>query len=329
MNNISPKISILMPVFNGIKYIKEAVDSVLNQDFHEWELIISDNGSNDGTIDYIKSLDDDRIRIYTQKYNLGIYDNINFLISHSNASIAHILCADDYFLDGALRSIYDFMLSNSECVLSRCWSVGDRFRFSPTQKGRLEGELPVRLNRKAAILAYAVFGNLVGTLSKATFRLEAIKFIGKFDQSYPYAGDFEYWFRVISHHGIYLNNNELIYERIHANQNTYLLNKKNELSIQVNRIIEKIFISISEEDKIEIRRHLIIYLFSPRISAFFKHLFKFDVGIALLSFKSLPLNISITSLFFNYLGWKLNLPYTRRCTQKLFNRILEENLNKS
>src|SRR5688500_15313128 len=93
-------ISILTPVWNGLPFVKECIDSVLSQEFQEWELIISDNGSTDGTRDYLDTLKDERIKIYKQEKNLGIYGNLNFLLSKASAPIGYWLCADDYFHPG-------------------------------------------------------------------------------------------------------------------------------------------------------------------------------------------------------------------------------------
>ena len=75
----TPAISILTPVWNGLPYIKECVESVFSQEFQDWELIISDNGSTDGTRDYLDTLTDKRVQIFKQDKNLGIDGNLNFL----------------------------------------------------------------------------------------------------------------------------------------------------------------------------------------------------------------------------------------------------------
>jgi len=62
-----PRISVLMPVYNGMPYIPEAVESVLAQDEQDWELLISDDGSTDGTRDYLDTVRDSRIKVIHQK----------------------------------------------------------------------------------------------------------------------------------------------------------------------------------------------------------------------------------------------------------------------
>ncbi|WP_432713823.1 glycosyltransferase family 2 protein [Pedobacter sp.] len=67
-----PSISIITPVWNGLPFIKECIDSVLSQDHACWEMLISDNCSTDGTRAYLDTLKDPRIKIFKQESNLGI-----------------------------------------------------------------------------------------------------------------------------------------------------------------------------------------------------------------------------------------------------------------
>ena len=79
-------------------YICEAIESVLKRDFDQLKLVVSDNGSTDGTMDYLRSLNDSRTRIYVQPLNRGIMGNQNFLLARATASVARILGHDDRLL---------------------------------------------------------------------------------------------------------------------------------------------------------------------------------------------------------------------------------------
>lgn len=61
----SPAISVVMPVYNMEEYVAESVGSILNQTFSNWELIIVDDGSTDGTAEILRSFTDSRIRVLT------------------------------------------------------------------------------------------------------------------------------------------------------------------------------------------------------------------------------------------------------------------------
>jgi glycosyltransferase involved in cell wall biosynthesis len=104
--NATPAISILTP-FGTDSHIKETIDSVLAEEFQDWELIVGDNESTDGTSEYLRSLTDPRIRVYRHEKNMGVYKNIKFLYAQAKAPIAVGLCADDYFYPGGLKTVID------------------------------------------------------------------------------------------------------------------------------------------------------------------------------------------------------------------------------
>ena len=319
-----PRISVLMPVYNGMPYITEAVESVLAQDEQDWELVISDNSSTDGTCNYLETLEDPRIRVVQQKTNLGIFGNLNFLMRQAQAPIAKILCADDKFLPDALERIAHFMEEHPKCAVSRCWGLGDQQRFSSGQH-ELEGALQSHLNPEASLLAFATFGNLVGNLSKAACRPQLVIKAGGFDQHFPYAGDYEGWMRVSSRYGIALQNEELIFERRHTTQNSVLLNRKNELFPQINELIERMAIMASERDRSILKRHWTIHFFAPRLSRAARQLLVGEYSLAWSAMRNLPFGISATSVIAAYFPWKFNLVSAGATTRWLFARINEAN----
>ena len=72
-----PKISVIMPVYNGEKYLREAIDSILNQTFSDFEFIIIDDGSVDRSPEVIKNYTDPRIRFYVNEKNMGVAATLN------------------------------------------------------------------------------------------------------------------------------------------------------------------------------------------------------------------------------------------------------------
>ena len=109
----NPKLTIGMPVYNGELFIKKAIESILDQTFTDFELIISNNSSTDSTEkicqDFIDK--DNRIQIHTQKKNIGIHRNFNFLLSKAKGEYFAWAAVDDY-LDN------DFMEKNLKILES-------------------------------------------------------------------------------------------------------------------------------------------------------------------------------------------------------------------
>lgn len=99
------KISIILPVFNGEKYIKKAVESVLSQTLNDFELIIINDGSSDNTSDIINSFDDERIKIINQT-NQGPGQARNNGLKMACGEYVMFLDADDWFCTDALKTAY-------------------------------------------------------------------------------------------------------------------------------------------------------------------------------------------------------------------------------
>ena len=98
-------ISVILPVFNGEKYIRKAIESVLNQSLADFELIIVDDGSTDSTPDIIRGFDDERIRIISQQ-NSGPGAARNRGLEIARGEYVMFLDSDDWFLEDALKIAY-------------------------------------------------------------------------------------------------------------------------------------------------------------------------------------------------------------------------------
>lgn len=116
----SPLISIGLPVYNNQKLIRKAIQSIIKQSFQDWELIISDNNSSDGTQIVIKELinSDDRIFFYKQKSNIGMYSNFKFVLDKARGKYFHWLAADDLRSDNFLNENISFLERNEAFVAS-------------------------------------------------------------------------------------------------------------------------------------------------------------------------------------------------------------------
>ena len=319
------RISVLIPVYNGIDFIARAIESVMSQEFEDWELVISDNGSDDGTRDYFRTLTDTRIRICEQPTNLGIMGNLNFLLAQARAPIAKILGHDDMLLAGALERIAQFMEERPDCAVSRCWARGDRLRYSKGGILQWEGRLPTRLKPAAALLAFATFGNLVGNICRAACRPHLVLQAGGFDQKYPSAGDYEGWQRVVKVFGICLQNEELVNEGVHELQDSNVQNQKNLMYSQINSILEILAREVDPSLRQLLKRHWTIHVLSPRFSRFVRQIGKANFQAAMSVWKGAPLGISAAACIAAYPVFKLDLQKGHVTTAKLMAAITKVN----
>ena len=116
----SSKVSIGLPVYNGELFLKKALDSILNQTFSNFELIISDNDSTDSTQkicqEYAKN--DKRIHYVRQEKNIGAFSNFYFVLNESKKKYFMWAAVDDYWDTDFIQKNLDVLKSNSNVVSS-------------------------------------------------------------------------------------------------------------------------------------------------------------------------------------------------------------------
>lgn len=321
-----PRISVLMPCYNGMPYIVEAVESVLKQDEQDWELIISDNGSSDGTREYLAGLTDPRIVVYLQPDNLGVYGNLNFLLTKARCEIAKLLCADDALLPNSLDRGARLMEDNRECAVARCLSTGSAPPKRASPSSRFEEQLPVSLSPKAAVLAFACFGNLVGNLSRALCRPKRVIDAGGFNRSMTYAGDTEGWVRVARSYGIELQNEALVFERTHPMQGRVLLTQNAYVNYsQTNDVVSLLASLVDPADLPLLKEHWTIHFFAPRTSSTIRELLRGNIAKARSIWRDLPLGLSPLRCIAAYPAWRFDLASAQHTADRLLDRIIELN----
>lgn len=97
-------ISVIMPAYNCELYIEQAIRSILNQTYRDFEFLICDDGSTDKTLEVIKSIHDDRIRVFQNESNRGYLQTYNFLLSKCERQLITCQDADDWSLPTRLEN---------------------------------------------------------------------------------------------------------------------------------------------------------------------------------------------------------------------------------
>lgn len=234
-------LSIVMPTYNGGAYLQEAVRSVLGQSFQDWELLISDDGSRDGTRDFLRQLDDPRIKVFFQEKNLGIFGNLNFLFQQVRTDITQIFCQDDWLVDeGALQRLVDtWQTLPPEVAFLR---ANHGAEHGGSSLARLEQEvLPAIVRPEASDRLFFLFGCIPGNLSNVSLRTRIVAEHGWFDQRLPYAGDFEFWSRVGHREPWAISRVRVATVRVHEGQASATLNKAGELMPQMGTVLGALY----------------------------------------------------------------------------------------
>ncbi len=189
------KVSVCIPVYNTQNYIQGTIESILNQTFKDFELIISDNNSTDKTVEKIKEFKDDRIKIIQNKINVGMVKNWNILLENSRGEYIQFVCADDILEKDCLERKVEVLNKNKDMSLV----------FSSTKIIDKNGKclLVRKLGNKDKIFNGQKFGkksfrcrNIYGEPSNVMFKRNISKEIGIFNEKLSYTPDWEYWIRL-------------------------------------------------------------------------------------------------------------------------------------
>ena len=114
-------ISVCMATYNGERYIKEQIDSILCQLSEDDELIVSDDHSTDSTCVIIKSYNDNRIKLFMNELEKGVTHNFENALLHSSGDIIFLADQDDVWLPNKLCELTDFLIQgNYDLVTSNC-----------------------------------------------------------------------------------------------------------------------------------------------------------------------------------------------------------------
>lgn len=109
--------TIAIPVYNRKEFILDAINSVLVQSFDNFELIIVDNHSTDGTWEFLQTIVDKRVKIFRNDKNIGMVNNWCKCIEYANGKWFKFLMSDDVLLEGALENINSTILKNNASVV--------------------------------------------------------------------------------------------------------------------------------------------------------------------------------------------------------------------
>ena len=115
-DSVKPKFSVLMANYNNAECVGKAIQSIIDQTFQGWELIIADDASTDNSVEAIKKyLKDKRIRFFQNESNIGYISNLNKMVYESLSDIFGILDSDDALMKNALEVMYNAHITNPDC----------------------------------------------------------------------------------------------------------------------------------------------------------------------------------------------------------------------
>ena len=247
-----PLISVVIPVFNGEKTIKETIDSVLKQTFTDFELLVINDGSQDLTVEVVEKIQDSRIQLYSYP-NAGLAASRNRGIDRSTGEYIAFIDADDMWTPDKLEAQFNALKSHPEAAVAYSWTdyIDEYSQF--LGKG---GHITVNGN----IYPHLLLTDLLENGSNPLIRKQAFIEVGNFDESLRAAEDWDMLLRLaIRYHFIAVSSPQVLY-RISSNSMSFNVLQQERESLKV---IERAFNQAPES---------LQYLKKPSLANLYKYL---------------------------------------------------------
>ena len=202
----NPKISVIMSVYNGEKYLREAIESILNQTFTDFEFIIVNDGSTDNSLEIIKSYNDERIKIINNEKNIGLTKSLNKALAQARGEYIARQDADDISLPSRFEEQIKYLEEHPDVVLLGTSS------YNIDESGKIIG--------KKIALAKPTMGNLFKENQfihgSVMFKKEVVDELGYYNELFNYSQDYELWLRIANHYPVRNLTQRLYKSRSHS-----------------------------------------------------------------------------------------------------------------
>lgn len=184
----TPIVTVLMPVHNGEKYLRESIESILNQTFSDFIFLIIDDGSTDKSAYIIKSYNDKRIKLLINEKNIGISKTLNIGIDNAHTKYIARMDQDDISLPNRIEEQINFMEAHPEIGICGTWMTAFNDKKQEVLKKR-----PVKNNDIKAML---LFHNPIAHPTVMMRRDVLYKNNLRYDPLYDGLEDYDLWERM-------------------------------------------------------------------------------------------------------------------------------------
>ena len=225
-----PSVSVLMPVFNAEKYVGEAINSILNQTFEDFELVVLNDASQDSSKELILAYNDSRIRFIENEQNQGLSYSRNRLLSEAKGTYIAWLDADDIAYPTRLAEEFEFMEMHRDHAMVAAWA-----RLVDSE-GKPTGDFIKSYIPNECLSALLLFVNYF-VQSSAMLRRELLPNI-HYQSDFPPTEDYELWVRIAAKHPVAILSQILVDYRIHATNISAIQEQKSKDTVQLNHRIQ-------------------------------------------------------------------------------------------
>mgnify|MGYP003999977059 CR=1 FL=1 len=183
-----PLVSVIMSIYNGEKYLKESVWSILKQTYENFEFIIIDDGSTDETLNILNTISDLRLKIISKK-NTGLTKSLNYAIGIAKGDLIARIDVDDIANQERLAVQVDFLIKHPKVALCGSWA-----KFID-EVGNEIGKYKVPINYSEIKHNILLHNPIIH--SSVMFRKKVFNQVHGYNEKYRYAQDYELWGRIV------------------------------------------------------------------------------------------------------------------------------------
>jgi glycosyltransferase involved in cell wall biosynthesis len=306
-----PRVSVVIPSYNHEKYIAASIQSVLDQTYQDFEIVITDDSSTDNSVEVIKNFNDPRIKLFCFNKNQGAAVSTNNSIQESKGEFIAILNSDDIFVADKLRKQVSFLDNNPQ--------FGAVFAYPQVidEEGNLYKEehfyrnIFIQNNRtRFEWLRYFFLNGNCLCHPSILIRKDCYHQVGLYDVRLAQLPDFDFWIRLCMKYDIYILPEKLVKFRIF----------KNEISASGNRPEVKI------RSTLEFTQVLKNYTNTDVLDNFFQ---VFPESLSTLNIEEKPDELSkeIMLFYIAQLAIKIDNPAAKYFGIDIFYQLLKSNEN--
>lgn len=244
-----PLVTVMMSAYNHEKYVAEAIDSVLNQTYSNFEFLICDDGSQDKTAEIIGAYNDQRIKFVPFKQNTG-FKTWDYMLDRTRGEYIACLGSDDVWRADKLEKQVDFLQSN--CQYDACFSwvetIDGASNVIPPNKGSRNAYFNVENKSREEWMEHFFFIGSGFAAPTFMMRGDVYKELNGFMFKYRQIQDYDLWIRYMLKHDLYIIPEQLLYYRWHVEDAVVNISAptretftrtSNELEYMYSELIEK------------------------------------------------------------------------------------------
>lgn len=268
-----PSISIILPVYNGQTFITDSVNSVLQQKYTDFEFLIIDDCSTDGSWEYLNSLNDNRISLFRNEKNKGLFYNLNYLIKKSTSPIIKIWSQDDIMYENCIEEVITFHKKYPSIGFS--YSNRDYIdsKGALIEINKIDNTPEIvspELHTKIAFIT----GSIAGNIANVAINKMVLDSVGGFNEKMKISGDFDMWVRLAMNHSVGFIHKKLVQLRNHNGQLSgqekyFIYHLKEDIEVYTF-LLSNVPKSIATEGRATLRKGKLLFYYTLMLKAVLK-----------------------------------------------------------